>query len=141
VNTKALRTGMTAAVWAGILSGVPSTAFSLITGGDPLEATEAAGLLLLRSEPRRSHLLVAAVPVHCTVSLVWATLLAVALPQRRTVMWGGLAGLAIAAVDLGVLARPFPGIRALPRGPQVADHIAFGLLAAFVIEHCRRNAG
>jgi hypothetical protein len=132
-----LRTGAAAGVTAGILSGVPSTALSLATGRDPLEASEAAGTILLRAETRRVYLLLAAVPVHATISLGWSMLLAIALPQRRTVMWGAFAGLAIAALDLGPLARPFPRIKALPVGPQIADHVAFGILAAAVIERAR----
>jgi hypothetical protein len=140
VNVTVLRTGLRAAVGAGILSGAPSSAYCLAVGRDPLEATEAAGSMLRPAEQRRSHLLVAAVPVHSAVSLVWATLLAVVLPQRRTVLWGAFAGLGIAVFDLGVLARPFPRVRALPRGPQVADHIAFGAVAALCIKRSRRHS-
>jgi hypothetical protein len=51
----------------------------------------------------------------------------------------GLAGgAAIAALDLGLLAhgpigRRWPLIRALPVGPQVADHLAFGAIAGAVL--------
>ena len=31
-----------------------------------------------------------------------------------------------AALDLGVVARRYPAIRALPQGPQWADHLLFG---------------
>jgi hypothetical protein len=134
-------TALRAGVTAGVLSGVPSTVFSLATGRDPLEATEAAGTLLLRGEERRVYLLAAAIPTHATISLGWATVLAVALPRRRTVMWGAVAGLAIAALDLGPLARPFPRIKALPVGPQIADHVAFGTVAAAVIKRARGRDG
>jgi hypothetical protein len=53
-------------------------------------------------------------------------------------MWGAVAGVAIALVDLGLLARAFPRIRALPQVPQIADHIAFGAIAAASIERSRR---
>jgi hypothetical protein len=54
-------------------------------------------------------------------------------------MAAGLAGgAAIAAVDLGLLAhgpmgRRWPLIRALPVGPQVADHLAFGAIPGAVL--------
>ena len=59
-------------------------------------------------------LLLAAVPVHLALSLGWALLLARVLPRRHTVAWATAAGLAIAALDLGVVGRRFPRIRALP---------------------------
>jgi hypothetical protein len=134
-----VRTGVEAGVAAGTLSGIPSTAYCLSRGRDPLEATEAAGTILLPGATRRSLLLAAAVPVHASISLGWAILLAATLPRRQTVAWGALAGAAIAALDLGPLARPFPRIRALPRGPQVADHVAFGTIAAVVIKRARAS--
>jgi hypothetical protein len=72
------------------------------------------------------------------VSTVWGTILAVALPRRRTAAWGALAGLLIAALDLGVVARRFPAIRALPTVPQVADHVAFGAIAGAVLAERHR---
>jgi len=39
-----------------------------------------------------------------------------------------MAGLAIAATDLSIADARFPAIAVLPRGPQVADHVAFGAL-------------
>jgi hypothetical protein len=71
---------------------------------------------------------------------MWTTVLAAALPRRRTVLWGAAAGVAIAALDLGPLARPFPRIRALARGPQIADHVAFGAVAAAIIRRSRATA-
>jgi hypothetical protein len=135
-----LRTGMSAGATAAILSGIPSTIFCLATGRDALEATEAAGTILLPRESRRIFLLAAAVPVHATMSLAWAMVLAAVLPRRGTVLWGAMAGLAIAALDLGPLARPFPQVKALPRGPQIADHVAFGALAALMIDRARDKA-
>ena len=70
---------------------------------------------------------------HGAISLGWGVVLAAVLPRRRTVVWGALAGLAVAGLDLGVLARRWPRIRALPTLPQVADHIAFGTLVGAVV--------
>jgi hypothetical protein len=121
-----------------LLSGLPSTVHALATGRDPLEATLAAGTLVLPRERGRARLLAAAVPAHLAVSLGWAALLARTLPHRRTVLAGTLAGLAIAAIDLGVLARPYPRVRALPLGPQLADHAAYGAVVGAVV--ARRRA-
>jgi hypothetical protein len=80
-------------------------------------------------------LVTAAIPVHITISLGWAVVLTALLPRRHTVLWGGVAGLAIAALDLGPLARPFPRIQPLPLGPQIADHVAFGAIVGACIRH------
>jgi len=49
---------------------------------------------------------------------------------RSTARAGALAGLAIAVIDLGVVGRRFPRVRVLPLGPQLADHAAYGAIAA-----------
>jgi hypothetical protein len=116
-----------AAAAAAVLSGIPSTVHALLTDRDPLEPTLAAGSILLPGETRRTRLVAAAVPVHLALSLVWT----VALDRGgiRSARSGALAGLAIAALDLGLVGRRFPRIRALPVLPQVADHLAFGVVA------------
>jgi hypothetical protein len=48
-------------------------------------------------------------------------------------------GLAIAALDLGLIARRFPRVRALPQGRQWADHVAFGLAVGAVLRARRRR--
>jgi hypothetical protein len=97
--------------------------------------------MLLPHELRRSVLVTAAIPVHITISLGWAVVLTALLPRRRTVLWGSVAGLAIAALDLGPLARPSPRIRALPLGPQIADHVAFGAIVGACIHNARPRPG
>ena len=120
-----------AAAWAAALSGIPSTVHAVATGRDPLEAALASGSVLLRGETSRAKLLAAAVPVHLGVSLAWT--LALDRAGVRTAKGGALAGLAIAALDLDVLGRRFPRIRALPLVPQLADHAAFGAIAARIL--------
>src|SRR5205823_14036242 len=88
-----------------------------------------AGSVVLPRERRTLPLLAAAVPAHLAVSLGWAFV----LPRRAGVVGGALAGLAIAALDLGVLARWFPRVRALPLGPQVADHVVYGAVAGWAL--------
>jgi hypothetical protein len=131
--------GLAAALPASLGSGLPSTIHALATGGDPLEATVAAGSLLLPRERRLPVLLAAAVPVHLAISLGWSVVLARLLPARRTTLAGALAGAGIAALDLGVAGRLFPRVRALPRVPQLVDHVAFGAIVGRVIAHRRER--
>ena len=139
VDGETLRDGLAAGSAAAILSAAPSTAHALLTGRDPLEASLAAGTLVLPGEERPGPLLLAAAPVHVALSIGWALVLAVALPRRRTAAWAMLAGLGIAALDLGVIAPRFPRIRALPQLPQVADHLAYGAVVGAVLAARRRR--
>jgi hypothetical protein len=121
--SRAVRAGAVAA----LLSGVPSTLHAVATGRDPLEATLAAGSIVLPGETRRGRLLASAVPVHLVLSVGWAIVLDRA--GVRTARAGAVAGLAIAAVDLGLVGHRFPRVQALPLMPQLADHVAFGSIA------------
>jgi hypothetical protein len=118
---------------AAVVSGAPSTFHTLLTGGRLLEGSLAAGTLLLPREQRATRLLPAAAAVHLTLSLGWALVLAVVLPEKRTTELGALAGLGIAALDLGIIGRRYPRIRALPQLPQVADHVAYGATTGAVL--------
>jgi len=124
---------------AAVLSGVPSTAHAVATGRSVLEGALAAGSIALPRETRPAPLLAAAVPVHLALSLGWAFMLAAVLPRRGTVVLGALAGLGIAALDLGVVGRRLPRIRALPPAPQVADHVAYGVTVGAVLRARRRH--
>ena len=116
-----LQAGLAGAVF----SGVPSTVVTLLRREDVLDGARAAGKIILPREERTAVLLAAAVPVHLALSLGWAAAIA-ALP-RRNELTGLAAGLAIAALDLEVIGRRIPAIRALPQGRQWADHAAYGL--------------
>jgi hypothetical protein len=131
---------------AAALSGVPSTAWNLARGRDPLEATKAAGTLVLPDDAQPWALVAAAAPVHLGVSLLWTVVLAHTLPARNRVAWGAAGGLAIAALDLGVIGRRYPAIRKLPLAPQLADHALFGAVVGALSRHqgadargCRRR--
>jgi hypothetical protein len=126
-----IKHGLVAGAVAGVVSGAPSTLHALATQGDPLEATVAAGSILLRNETRRGVLVLAAVPVHAALSLGWGVALAAVLPRRHPELWGAVAGLAIAALDLGVVGRKLPSIAALPVVPQVLDHVAYGVVVGW----------
>jgi hypothetical protein len=129
------------ALWAGlaasVLSGVPSTLWTLIRRGDVLEGGRAIGLVLLPNERRTVVLLAAGAPVHLALSVGWAYVLAAVLPARAEPLYGAAGGLAIAALDLAVLGRFFPPIEALPQGRQWADHVAFGLTVGAVLAATR----
>ena len=116
-----------AAAWAAALSGIPSTAHALATGRDPLEAAYAAGTILLPRETRPARLLAAGTAAHLGISLGWTIVLDRA--GVRGAGRGALAGLGIAALDLGLVGRRVARIHALPVLPQLADHAAFGALA------------
>ena len=96
--------------------------------------------MLLPRERRTALLVVVAVPVHLTLSLGWAAVMAAVLPCRAEPAWGVVAGLAIAILDLSVIGRRIPAIRALPQGRQWADHVAYGLGVGLVLR-TRRSGG
>lgn len=128
-----VRAGLTAAV----LSGAPSTLVALRKGEDILASTEAVGAVLLRG-PRHGWARVAAgAAVHVLISLLWARVLQRVLRHKsgraETAAAGAVCGLGIALVDIGGIARFLPPIRALPRGPVVADHLAYGAIAGWVL--------
>jgi len=126
------RDAIVASVLAAVVSGAPSTIVASATGDDPLRATRAAGSLLVRDGDGVA-LVAAGAVTHAAISLGWGTALAVLLPRRHTVAAGAVAGLAIAALDLGVIGRRFPAIRSLPSAPQLADHVAFGACVGAVL--------
>jgi hypothetical protein len=97
---------------ATIFSGLPSTVYALVTGDDPLEATRAAGAMLIPAGSPLPQLLAAA---------------ALTLPRRRTLLWAIAAAALIALLDLGVIApRLFPEVARLAFWPQFADHLVWG---------------
>ena len=129
---------------AAVLSGAPSTLWSLIRGDDVVAPTRAAGRLLLPEGG--SGLLAAAAAAHAVLSLGWAAVIDAVMPDRlspvRAALFGAAAGGVIAAVDLGAAhANDSPRlapIRALPVAPQLADHVAFGACVAVLLR--RRDA-
>jgi hypothetical protein len=137
VHGTVLKDGIAAGAVAAVVSGAPSTSWALAAGRDPLEPTLAAGSLLCPRERRRVRLVAAAVPVHLALSIGWAVVLAALLPRGRRVAWGAVAGLLIAALDVGVVGRRLPRVRALPLVPQLADHVLYGATVGFVLDRRR----
>jgi hypothetical protein len=132
----ALAAGLLAAAGAG----VPSTVTAVAKGEDVLEAARAAGAIVLPHATSTPLLLAAATPVHLALSVGWAAVLARTLPREHPVAAGVAAGLAIAALDLGVIGRRIPSIRALPQPRQWADHVAYGAIVGAVLSFRRRDA-
>jgi hypothetical protein len=123
-------------------SAIPSTLWTLVRGEDVLDGGRAAGAILLPGERRTPVLLAAAVPVHLALSLGWAAAMAATLPRGAEPAWGVAGALAIAALDLAVIGRRLPAIRALPQGRQWADHVAYGLTVGLVLRARRaRRSG
>ncbi|HEX2104158.1 MAG TPA: hypothetical protein VHF51_10940 [Solirubrobacteraceae bacterium] len=139
--TVALGDALAAGAAGAILSAVPSTAWTLLRGESVLDAATAAGTILLPRERRTLPLVAAAVPVHLALSLGWAAALSAAVPRGREVGGALVGALAIAALDLGLVARRFPRIRALPQGRQWADHLAYGLAVGAVLRRRRLRRG
>lgn len=123
-------------MFAAVGSGAPSTVVTILRGGELLESTRAAGTLLVGAAAAPTPRLAAGAIAHVAISAFWGTVVWRALPDRHTIVWGAAAGLGIAALDLGLVARRFPAIRRLPSGPQVADHVAFGV----IIGWCRSRS-
>ena len=137
IDRDALRDGAIAGAVASIATGAPSTLHALLTRADPLEATLAAGTIVLPAERRPSRLVLAAVPTHLGLSVGWGIALAAVLPRRRTVTAGALGGAVIAALDLGIVVRAVPRVRALPTVVQLADPVAFGAVVGAVVARRR----
>jgi hypothetical protein len=134
----AMQDALVAGCVGSLLAGVPSTTWALARGDDVLDGARAAGAIVLRDETRTPVLLAAAVPVHLALSLGWAAVLAATLPRGREPVAGIAAGIGIAALDLGVIGRRIPAIRALAQPPQWADHVAFGVAVGVVLRLRRR---
>jgi hypothetical protein len=115
-------------------SAIPSTVWSLVKGDDLLDGGRAAGAMVLPHERRTTVLLMAAAPVHLALSIGWAAVMAAAVPRGgREPAWGLVGAAAIATLDLVVIGRRIPSIRALPQARQWADHAAYGLAVGLVL--------
>jgi hypothetical protein len=111
---------------ATVFSGAPSTLHALATGGDPAQATFAAGRMLVDSASP-VVLFAAAAIVHPVISAFWTAVAAVALPARHTLFWAIAFAAAIGMLDLLLIApRWFPEVAALAFWPQMADHLMWG---------------
>ena len=93
-----------------------------------------AGSILADPHASFHRLFTFGIVVHGALSLFWAHVLYIVLPRKRPmVLWGAIAGVAIAALDISLIGRFFPLISALPFWPQLLDHVAFGVVVAVVL--------
>ena len=127
-----LRSALRAWVVAGTLSGLPSTSWSLLRRQDVLGPARAAGTVLPGRWAKRS--LSAGLVAHSVISAGWVSVLVVIARRRRLDLTSSVAaGLAIAALDLGVARICYPDIAALDQMPQWLDHVAFAALAGLCL--------
>jgi len=126
---------------ATLLSGLPSTVHALLTGGDPLEATRAAGSMLVAATAATPVLVVAAIIVHCVVSLAWTVVFVLLLPNRHVLPWALMGCSLVAWLDLQLIAPwLFPSVAALAFWPQMADHLMWGACLGGTLAALQRKA-
>ena len=133
-----MRDALIAGAVAAAVSGAPSTLVTLAKGEDVLMGARGAGAIALPREDRTLPLLAAAVPVHLALSVGWAVVLDRLIPPGAELPGGLAGGLAIAALDLGVIGRRIAAVRDLPQGRQWADHVAYGLAVGATLRALRR---
>jgi hypothetical protein len=127
---------------ATVFSGLPSTLYALVSGADPLEATRAAGAMLVPGSADTPTVVAAAALVHPAVSLFWAAVFGCLLPRRRVTLWAVTGSAAVAWLDLRVIAPLlFPAVAALPFWPQFTDHLMWGALLGAMLQLRLRRAG
>jgi hypothetical protein len=120
---------------ATVFSGVPSTVHALMTGTDPLEATRAAGAMLVATESPLAELVAAAAVVHGSVSMFWTLVFGATLPRSRVMGWAVAGSAAVALLDLKIIAPMFfPSVASLSFWPQFADHLAWGALLGATLQ-------
>jgi len=130
-----------AAGWtATLVGGTPSTLYALATGGDPMEATLAAGGMLLPASAGTTALVVAAAVVHVCVSFFWAAILVRVMPRKQVILWTTTAAALIGLIDLRLIAPVFfPEVADLALGPQMADHLMWGASLGWVLARRSRT--
>ena len=106
-----------------------------------MEATRAAGAMLISPLASDLALFSAAALVHCTVSLFWAAILVWLLPRKRVVLESLIAAALIALLDLRIIGPLFPQVYALPFWPQFADHLAWGASFGTALRWISRRFG
>jgi len=133
-----MRDALIAGAVAAAVSGAPSTLITLAKREDVLMGARGAGAIALPREDRTLPLLAAAVPVHLALSVGWAVVLDRLIPPGAELPGGLAGGLAIAALDLGVIGGRIAAVRDLPQGRQWADHVAYGLAVGATLRALRR---
>ena len=128
------RTTLVAGGLAGLLGGIPSTVYLLLTGGDLLAAVNALAAMATANELPVLYRIAVAGGVHFAVSFFWASVLVALLPRRAPILGALVASALIALLDLKLIApRFFPEAAALAFMPQLADHLAWGATIGAVL--------
>jgi hypothetical protein len=128
------RTALVAGGWAGVLSGIPSTVYLLLTGGDFFTAVDALVAMVTTNDLPTLYRISIAAAVHFAVSFFWASVLVVLMPRRAPIIGALIASVLIALLDLGLIAPHFfPEVAALAFIPQLADHLAWGATVGAVL--------
>ena len=129
-----VKTTLIAGGLAGLVSGIPSTVYLLVTGGDLLASVNALVAMVAASELPVLNRLAIAAAVHFTVSFFWASVLVAIIPRRAPVIGALVASAIITFLDLEVIApRYFAEAAALAFIPQLADHLAWGATVGAVL--------
>jgi hypothetical protein len=114
---------------------LPSTLYAFASGSDPLEATRAAGAMLVPVASDTPTLVAAAALVHPAVSLFWTAVFGCLLPRRFLAPWAIVGAAGVALLDLRLVAPLlFPGVAALAFWPQFADHLMWGALLGTTLQ-------
>jgi hypothetical protein len=100
-----------------------------------VRATRAIGVLVPPGRPN----LVGGVVAHFAISAAAGELFGRFLPVRHSVVWGAAGGAVMGLVNVGLIGRRFPAVRALPFGRQIADNVAFGVIFAAVADRAPRQ--
>jgi hypothetical protein len=117
--------------------------YAFLTHRDVLEATRAAGAMLIRPDAPLAALIAAAALVHAVVSFFWASVLRFLLPPCHIAVWAMAWSAGVALLDLRVIAPIFFGsVASLPFWPQFADHLMWGACLGVTLQlRLRRNSG
>ena len=126
---------VTYTVWiAAFLSGIPSTALAYFTGKDMLEATRAAGEMLVAADSSPLQLAMAATAVHGSLTIFWGSVLTLYVPRKHAISCSCIAMILVGIFNLCVVApRFFPSVAALQFWPQMMDHANLGLCYGIVL--------
>jgi len=129
-----LKTTLLAGGLAGVIGGIPSTVYLLVTGGDVFESLNAVVAMVAGSELPVLQRVAIAGAVHFSLSFLWASVLAVLIPRRAPIFGTLVGSVIIAFLDLKVIAPLyFAEVAALAFIPQLVDHLAWGATVGAVL--------